>query len=129
MRRRRVLLMLCGALAGAAGMRLDRRVLTAGLEPPMPIAGLAELFRDRRAAVAVGKAYLATLEGPDPYGLLLAGAGLTAGSPLHPRAFDSLRKRQFLDGDTVLVKGWIMARAELCACGLLAWFSDARSGG
>jgi hypothetical protein len=129
MTRRGVLLAVMTGLLAAAGRRLGRSDPEAGAV--LPVQGLAELFTDLEAAAAVGAAYLRTLEGDDPLARLLAGAGVEPQAPLKVRVaqFHERRRQDFLKGETVLIDGWILARSELCACGLLAYSLQVQRGG
>lgn len=124
MTRRGFLFAFIGGLLVAAGTRFNRTRgnSAASFERTLLVSGLTDLFEDVEAAVVVGEAYLRTLEGDDVLGHLLFGAGIEPRTPrmLRPAAFHRRREQDFLDGKTLLMEGWIMARSELCACGLLA---------
>lgn len=132
MKRRRFIGLTIAGLLGMASAHAGRTGRRAGAAPGAmpPVHGLADLFTDTAAARAVGEAYLRAHPGAAHRAQLLAGAGL---DPLGPRslsraAFERRRQRDFAQGDTLLIEGWLVARAELCACALLACSQRCRRG-
>lgn len=80
-----------------------------------------DIFRDPTAAQTIGRAYLAT--NPDlNLRVLLRDAGLSEDvRGQGPRTRVCARSAEdFAKGDTVLVNGWVLSRAEASACGLAA---------
>ena len=97
-------------LAGAAGR-------ARGTAATMTPSGI---FRYPAAAEAVGRAYLA--RHPDAPLDTLAAAGLGSAHSAHALREDvqTRSRADFYTGNTVLVDGWVLSRAEACACALAA---------
>jgi hypothetical protein len=90
---------------------------------------LRELFADIDAALGIGEAYLNSCTSHDLTARLLHGAGVEPRRPwrVNKADFQALRDKDFEASDTILVQGWLMARAEVCACALLAHLCKGQS--
>ncbi len=99
----------------------------AGPDRALLVSGLTELFSDVKTATDVGELYLRTYSGNVSLAHLLSGVGIDPQSSrvLSSADFHSRRQRDFQEGQTVLINGWLMARSELCACALLACSQEA----
>ena len=128
MRRRNFLALAIGATM-VAGWRPFRDLAGAGpgSDPSIGlIAGrTAELFRDPAGAKALGRAFLQT-DRPGRAGLVAELAGRLGPdfatvdvATLRRRLMAWIRRDYEMD-DTVLVRGWVLARTEACACAVLA---------
>jgi hypothetical protein len=99
---------------------------------PMPGDGIP-FACDRQAAEKVGRRYLAIAPSEANVGSLLEHLGLAA-SPsddgdehrTHTR-FAERRRREFANGDTVVIDGWILARSEARLCALIALGATAKA--
>jgi hypothetical protein len=124
MKRRNFTFFIIAIVSGATAKWIERPrsglLLTA--ENASLIAGLKNLFVDVETAADVGEAYLRSFTGNDLPGHLLAGVGIDPQTPraLQSAEFHRQRQKDFQDGETVVLEGWLMARSELCACALLA---------
>lgn len=118
--RRRVLLGL-GALglvprmaeAGAEFARVDAVVHVREL--------LTQMFGDVASAQAVGRAYLRSHPHDGNPRLLIAdllGPGVPPNAASLARLLAARRSREFRDGETVVVNGWVLARSEARLCAL-----------
>lgn len=111
------------AAVGAAGLMLPA---TARAGEPFPSATLAnphllEVLRDERLVHNLGRRYREIVSAEDNAGVLakaiLAESHQTASSPLGERVNDQVR-RDFADGRTVAVNGWILSVTEARQCAL-----------
>jgi hypothetical protein len=85
---------------------------------------LTRLFTNRRSAAAIGRAWLA--EAPDADLASLRQTVMTAlrgndRAPLRVRFQDRVR-RDFAEGDVVMVEGWMLSSVEARVCAI-AWLS------
>lgn len=114
-----------GALAtAAAGLLLATLTGLSGAVRPGR-RGPEGLWTNRDSARRVGERYLAQApEEADPARLaadLFGGVAVDGASPRRLRRhIDHRRARDFAQGDTVIVDGWVMARTEARLCALAA---------
>lgn len=114
---RRELFRLAGGLVvGAVGLAVAGEALD-----PRSGASLARSWlRDPATAIDLGSRYLGVHpeEGDSVFLLERSlGAGSAVGAA---RRFATLRRREFARGDTVVLEGWVVSRAEARLCALLA---------
>lgn len=105
-------------LTGAGWLRLGR-----WLSVPAR-AGLAGLLPNPAVARAIGLSYLAQAPGEADRSALTAqvfgGAEETGSASGIRRTLAAKRDRDFAEGDTVVLDGWIVARTEARFCALIA---------
>lgn len=128
MKRRNIIIVIITGLSGIITKWNYRAVNSKTSEPgraPL-VAGLADLFSDPAAAIGIGKVYLRDCSGKGLPAYLLSGVGIGPGAPRHlsQTEFHRSRLRDFEEGKTLLIGGWIMARSEICACALLAYSQE-----
>jgi|HubBroStandDraft_1064217.scaffolds.fasta_scaffold09292_4 hypothetical protein len=104
--------------------RRDSILLAATGLVASPENDLARLFADRRSAAAIGRAWLA--EAPDADLASLRQTVMTAlhehgHEPLQVRFQDRIR-RDFVEGNVVMVEGWMLSSVEARVCAI-AWLS------
>lgn len=92
-----------------------------GGDARLPDAAVA-LLRDRTAACAVGKAYLASVPGLTRAQLLAdieaAQIAPAAGGGAAADRLNQAVRADFANGHTVLVHGWVLSRTEAAVCAL-----------
>jgi hypothetical protein len=119
LRRREFLALGAGLLAGLAAPRRAR----AAVPTRDPVA---RLFAHPDSARIVGRRYLeafpqraerARLEADCVNRVALAA---DADATAWREALAALRRREFADGETVVLDGWVLARSEASLCALLA---------
>lgn len=105
----------------------DRRSNPAGPAEAVIRRRLSGLVPDPELASVVGRAYLRAYPDRGEWRVLLADSGLAwprKGMPGDARSIrhdlDSRRCRDFLDGNTVILDGWVLARSEVSLCALVA---------
>jgi hypothetical protein len=121
--RRRIIVSALALAVVAAAM--PRGGLRSG--PPAEMPRALGPWRNRPAARAIGRRYLAEHPDEADAGRLARrlfggdGAAPVTGTALR-HAVDAARGRDFAQGDTVLIDGWLLARSEarLCALALLS---------
>jgi hypothetical protein len=106
----------------AALAMLPWRGTAADDEAPAGAARLAALMRHRASARVLGRAYLAEAGEEASPALLACRIGAACGldasalaalpEPALRRALADAVRRDFAQGDTVMVRGWVLARSE-----------------
>ena len=77
------------------------------------------MFRHPDTAREVGQIYLQAYPRHAKRAYLEHQVGLN--HPLDPiKSFEAKREQDFLVGNTVTLDGWVLAKAEVCVCALLA---------
>lgn len=128
MRRRKIIMVFITGLSGILTkwnyQAVNRKTSEPGRAPL--VAGLTDLFSDPAAAIDIGKVYLRDWSGKELPACLLSGVGVSPSTPryLSQTEFHRRRLRDFEEGKTLVIGGWIMARSELCACALLAYSQE-----
>lgn len=123
MSKRRFLIALISGLVAARGW--GTKVLAAGISDASLEAVVGELFSDVADAQVIGRRYLTLYPEKASRSVLLAELKMTyplvAGQQTRlKKTLSQRRQQQFLEGDTVIVDGWVLARCEAQICALLA---------
>jgi hypothetical protein len=89
-----------------------------------PISIVASLFTHHHSAIALGKHYLALFPEEANYEWLTTQTLRRLPANTESQALKKALKRQsqkdFYDGNTVMVEGWVLSRTEVRLCALLA---------
>jgi hypothetical protein len=82
---------------------------------------LGPLFADRRAAAAIGRAYLQAHADATPSVRAHVTAALQSGDPDLPlrTRFRQRVGQDFADGNVVTIDGWMLSRTEAQACAVV----------
>jgi hypothetical protein len=123
MTKRRFIIALITGLLAARGW--GTKVLAAGIFDESIEAVVGNLFSDVTDAQVIGRRYLTLYPEKANRGVLLAELKMTypllAGHWTQlKKALYQRRQQQFLESDTVIIDGWILARCEAQLCALLA---------
>ena len=117
MKRRNFILGLAGGLAGLLYLNTPEgteRSAVGSIEDQ-----LKTLFSNSDNAREVGQIYLQANPQHAKRSYLEHQVGLNG--PLGPvESFEAKREQDFLIGNTVILDGWVLAKAEVCVCALLA---------
>jgi hypothetical protein len=115
-RRQFGLAILGGSLLGLSGLS---EMLSAN-----PVSVEASLFTHHHSAIALGKHYLTLYPEEANYEWLTTQTlhRLPANTEPHAikKALKIQRQKDFYDGNTVMVEGWVLSRTEVRLCALLA---------
>ncbi len=114
---------IAGVMVAAAALTL--RLGSTGRQPSAAVGedpgALGALFREPESARAIGRRYLQEHPNHKPLAEWWRDTGLTPHqTDGAAQAFRTRREEDFRRGRTVLIDGWLLARAELSACVLLA---------
>ncbi len=123
MSKRRFIIALITGLLAARGW--GTKVLAAGISDASIEAMVGNLFSDVTDAQVIGRCYLSLYPEKANRSVLLAELKMTypllTGHRIRLKeVLYQRRQQQFLEGDTVIVDGWVLARCEAQLCALLA---------